>query len=449
MRLLRSKSALLLLVTAGLGLANAGPAAADVVNAGTLAKDTATTATVTVAGRDLQYGFAGVKDLPSTIDVNASAWGSGTAQLEIFTPANVLYTVCGLAGTPTFCEFTPNVTGTWKLRVDPVGTATGSTTIVYAQEQNKGTLTSGRASTTTVGRRGQNAKWAFAATNGLPTTFNVTASSWGAGGAARLYFFAPGATKLFSWCDITQPTQCTIYPNATGTWRVQIDPLEASVGSTTFVYAQDQDKGALTPGTPVSTSVTIPYQDVRYTFPATANTHLSLDVTATNWGTTGTAKLNVFMPDGTLYVQCPLAKAATFCDFTPNTTGTWKLTLDPQSTAVGSTTMNLVADQSKGALTVGTTITTTIAAKGQNALFTLPGTPGTAATLHVTGTNFGAGGAARLYLFAPTGSTLYDFCDLEPGTTDCTFYPSTTGTWRVTLDPLEAAVGTTTIKRTT
>lgn len=449
MRLLKPRSALLLLVTAGLGLATAGPAAADVVNAGTLAKDTAATATISVANRDLQYTFAGVKDLPSTIDVTASAWGSGTAQLEIFTPTNVLYTVCGLAGTPTFCEFTPNVTGTWKLRIDPIGTATGSATVVYAQEQNKGTLTSGRAATTTVGRRGQNAKWAFAGTSGLPTTFNVTAANWGTGGAARLYFFAPGTTSLFSWCDITHTTQCTVYPNATGAWRVQVDPLEASLGTTTFVYAQNQDKGALALNTPVTTSIAIPYQDARYTFPATANTHLSLDVTATNWGTTGTAKLNVYMPDGTLYIQCPLATAATFCDFTPNLTGTWKLALDPQGAAVGSTTMNLVADQNKGALATGTAITTTITAKGQNALFTLAGTPGTEATLQVTGTNFGVGGAARLYLFAPTGNTLYDFCDLEPGTTECTFYPSTTGNWRVTLDPLEAATGTTTIKRTT
>jgi hypothetical protein len=429
-----------------MGIVTATGASADVVSGGTLTNGTAVTATIAVPSRDVQYQFTGTNGLHSTIDVTASDWGSGSAQVEIVQPNGTLYTYCTMSAAPTFCEFTPNISGSWGLRIDPVGPATGSATFTFGTDQAKGKLASGTPITTTIAIKGQDAHYTFAATGGLPVTFNATASSWGTG-AARLYFFPP-AGGLYDWCNLgNTPTTCTIYPNVTGDWNVTLDPLDNSVGSTTFAYASDLDRGPITLGTPITTAITVPNQNARYTFAGTAGTHLSLDVTASTWGTGGAANLYVFMPDGTLYLNCPLAGRPTYCDFTPNVTGTWKLTLDPTGAAVGSTTFTLVADQAKGALAVGGSIATTIGAKGQNATFTIPVTIATVVKLHITGATFGTGNA-RLYFYGPNTSSLYDHCDLNSGTTDCNLYPNATGTWRMTLDPLGSATGSATIQRT-
>ena len=219
----------------------------------------------------------------------------------------------------------------------------------------------------------------------------------------------------------------------------------AAVGSTTFTFASvvDQDKGALTVGTPITTTIAASGQNASYTFAGATGVHKTVDITATNWGS-GDARLYVYDPSGTLYTYCNLATAPTYCDFIPNVSGTWKLLLDPQGQAVGSTTFTLVNDQAKGGLTKNVAITTTISAKGQNANYTFAGLNGTPVTFDVTATNWGSGGAT-LYFYQPDG-TLYTYCNFTTDPTQCYLTPNITGTWKVMLDPYEASVGSTTFK---
>jgi hypothetical protein len=531
-----------------LGIVTALPASADVVSGGALTSGTAVTATVNVVNRDIQYSFAGTLGAHVTFDVTASAWGAGNARLYIYRPGGTLYANCALTNAPSFCDFTPNltgtwiatldpqgasvggatftfandqakgaltaataistsisvkgqnagytftgtsglhsafavsssswsgearlyfynpggtvftyctlsstsasicdvtpnVTGTWKVVLDPTAGAVGSAAFAYANDQDKGALVSGTPITTSITGKGVNAKYTFAGINGVAVSLTVTAAGWG-GGSARLYFFPPAGSPLYFSCVVTVGAPCDFTPNVTGTWKVQLDPQDATVGSTTFTYvsATDQDKGPLTVGTPISTSIAVSGQNAGYTFAGTTGVHKTIDVTATNWGS-GEARLYVYDPSGTLYTYCNLGSAPTYCDFVPDLTGTWKLVLDPQGAAVGSTTFTLVNDQAKGALTANTPISTSITVKGQNANYTFAGTNGTPVTFDVTATNWGSGGAT-LYFYQPDG-TLYTYCNFTTDPTQCYLTPNVTGTWKVMLDPYEASVGSTTFK---
>jgi hypothetical protein len=224
----------------------------------------------------------------------------------------------------------------WTVTVDPVSTSLGSTTFVLVSDQNKGTLTSGRPVTTTITAEGQSANYSFAGTKGNHVTFDVTATNWGPGGSANLYFYQPNGT-LYDSCLLQRSRKrCEITPDRTGRWRVILDPVELSVGGSTFTYAADQ-KGRLIPGTPITTTITSRGQDAAYTLKVTNRRMVKLTVKAARWNTGGSAWLYVFPPGGRpLFTHCA-AIAKTVCAFTPNRTGSWKVRLDPSGATLGNT----------------------------------------------------------------------------------------------------------------
>lgn len=423
-----------------LGLFTAAPAQAVVVSGGALTSGTAVTGTVTVAQTDIAYTFAGTAGAHVTFDVTASTWGTGTARLYIYSPSGSLFHNCALTSSPSYCELSLNSTGTWKVVLDPYQNAVGKATFKFANDQAKGALTAGTPITTVIAIKGQNASYTFAATGGLHTAFNVTASSWNT--AARLMFYNPTGT-LITYCNLgSAPSQCDLTPTVTGTWKIVLDPTGAAVGSTTFVYTPDLNKGPLTSGTSITTAIIGAGQNASYTFAGVNGKHVTFDTTAASWGT-GQANLNFFRPTGpnSFYFSCSSEAGAT-CEFTPDMTGAWKVSLDPIGAAVGSTTFTYAADLEKGALTAGTAVTTAPAVRGQNASFTFAGTDGAHEDLSVTASNWGDG-AANLEVYAPNGQ-IFTYCVLETGPVYCDFTPNATGTWKVVLDPQGAAVGSTT-----
>jgi hypothetical protein len=442
LRMRRAITVLMLPIVLLLGICTATTAAADEIDGGTLTSGTAVTGATSVVGRDIQYTFAATAGAHVTFDVTASNWGTGTARLNFYNPSGTFYTSCDLANVATFCYLTPDVTGSWKVKLDPQATAVGSATFTFANDQAKGLVSPVTPVTTSITTKGQNAIYSFAGTNGTLTTFNISAANFGNGGAA-LYFYTPSGA-YFTFCTVNTTSYCGFTPNVTGTWKIVLDPEAASVGSTTFTfdgltYGGDQEKGALTSGTPVTTTISAPGQNANYSFAGTVGGHVTFDVTASSWGA-GTAQLNFFTPAGALYYSCN-PSTATLCEVTTNAAGNWKVKLDPRASAVGSATFTFADDQAKGLLSPAIPVTTSITTKGQNAAYTFAGTSGQLATFHITAASFGTG-VAYLYFFTPTG-TFSTFCAVN--TTDyCVFTPDVTGTWKVVLDPQGAATGSTT-----
>jgi hypothetical protein len=314
-------------------------------------------------------------------------------------------------------------------------------------------LTSGKPVNAVISAPGQQLTYTFAAKANKHVTFQVTKfnlSNNGSGGSAYLNFYEPGSSSSYTSCYISSNTWCDFTPPLGGTWKVVLAPNSASVGSLTLTFANDVPTVALAPGTPVSTTIKFQGQNAGYTFPATAQGHVTFDVTQfnlSNNGSGGSAYLYFYQPGSTsAYTSCYIS-SNTWCDFTPLLTGTWKVGLDPNSGSVGSLTLTFANDVPTQALTSGTPVTTKIRFQGQNAGYTFSTKAGANKVFNITQFSFsngGSGGSAYLNFYEPGSSSSYASCYISSNTT-CPVTTPVGGTWKATLDPNSASVGSLTL----
>ncbi len=200
---------------------------------GTLTAGTPVTAKFTSRGLQNSYTFTATAKLHTTIDVTETDFGSGSADLRIVQPNGTAAVICKLAKTPTFCDFTPPVSGTWKAVLVPTSSSLGSAKLNLAYDQDKGTLALGTAAKATIGVKGQRAFWTFAGTASTQRIITVTGASWGTGGVANLNLYAPNGTRVLI-CPITGSTAtCKFNVTAGGTWKAELAPIGNALGTAT------------------------------------------------------------------------------------------------------------------------------------------------------------------------------------------------------------------------
>ena len=204
------------------------------VDKGIVAPNTSTTVATTVPGQNGVTHFTGTKDVHTTIDITASNWGTGNAVGYLYAPSGVLADWVSLAGTPTFYDFTPNVTGSWKFLIDPNASATGSASVTFAPDQLKGQLDTNVAVTATIASKGQNASFGAYGIAGSDLPIKVTGANFGTG-SAKLWFYAPGSTLPYDQCTpAAGTTNCVFRPNTTGAWKLVLDPQGSATGTATI-----------------------------------------------------------------------------------------------------------------------------------------------------------------------------------------------------------------------
>ena len=330
-------------------LALAGPTNAGLSPAARLAADpipltpgVATTATIAVAGESVSYTFAGVSGQHITLDVTASNWGAGSANMRLYSPSGYQIGVFGMTTSPAYGDYTLGATGTWTVLLDPYLASTGSATFTLATDIIGGALTPGASTSVTVTSRGQNAAYTFAGVSGQHITLDVTASNWGAG-SANMRLYSPSGYQIGVFGMTTSPAYGDYTLGATGTWTVLLDPYLASTGSATFTLATDIIGGALTPGTSTSVTITSRGQNAAYTFAGVSGQHITLDVTASNWGA-GSANMRLYSPSGYQIGVFGLNTSPTYGDYTLGATGTWTVRPDPYLASTGSATFTLATD---------------------------------------------------------------------------------------------------------
>jgi hypothetical protein len=64
-------------------------------------------------------------------------------------------------------------------------------------------------------------------------------------------------------------------------------------------------------------------------------------VTAANFGTGGSANLNIYQPSGQRVLICPITGATATCKFNLPVSGTWKAEIAPNGNSLGSATLKL------------------------------------------------------------------------------------------------------------
>ena len=145
-----------------------------------------------------------------------------------------------------------------------------------------GRLYSGKPVKATISTPGRQIKYTFSATAHEHVTFQVTQfnfSNGSSGGLVYLKFYEPGSTSTYKSCAFSDNGYCDFTTPITGTWSVKLVPYASSVGSLTLTFATDVATQALTSGTPVATTIKFEGQHAGYTFSATANKHVTFQLT--------------------------------------------------------------------------------------------------------------------------------------------------------------------------
>ena len=200
-------------------------------------------------------------------------------------------------------------------------------------------------------------------------------------------------------------------------------------------------------GTPVTVATTDAGQNARIRFAGVAGQRVAVKVTSSSYGSTSTLRLTLTDGAGTVVLPATGVATGTFVEpRTLTTDGVHTLTVDPQGTAVGSVTLELVPvpqDDVVAAAADGTPITFTVGTPGQNSIAELTGTAGQVVSLVVAGSTFGSSTAnLRVSLLAPDGTAVVAATGVGSSGlfVDARALPQT-GVYRVLVDPQAAAVG--------
>jgi YD repeat-containing protein len=286
---------------------------------------------------------------------------------------------------------TTDVAGTYTVLIDPPASVTGSVTLTLhdVPADASGTISPGGAAvtvTTTV--PGQNGGLTFTGTAGQRVSLKGTnaIANQVLGCDLNVSILRPDGSVLASptcmegsgYIDVvTLPT--------TGTYRIVVDPVGIATGSITLtLYDVPVDySGTITPGgSPVTTTTTTPGQNATLTFSGTTGQRISLRATNVLTGQVIGCDVNLSVTtpsSGSLIAPTCIELGAYFDVVTLPATGTYTVSINPVSLAVGSATLTVydVPADVTGTITAGgsaATATTTI--PGQNGKLTFSGTSG-------------------------------------------------------------------------
>lgn len=418
---------------------------------------TATTVVVPVPGAVSRLVVPAVAGERLSVSLTASTFGSSAARVSVTGPGGaVLVAARSFSAAGTFLDtFVVPTSGDVTLTVDPVGAAVGQVDLVGWRVPADLVLEGAVGAepvTVAAGTPGQGARLGFTGSVGQRVALRLTASTFGSSTAsARVSVLRPDGTTLvaatgFGTAGVfVDQLQLTL----AGRYEVVVDPQGTVTGQVAveLVDLDGQVVDAALDGTPVTVSTTDAGQNARIRFTGVAGQRVAVKVTSSSYGSTSTLRLALTDSSGTVVLPATGVATGTFVE--PRTLvadGLHTLTVDPQSTAVGSVTLELVPvplDEVVAGAADGTPITSTVTTPGQNSVVELTGTAGQVVSLVLAGSTFGSStGNLRVSLLAPDGTAVLAATGVGSSGlfVDSRALPQT-GVYRLLVDPQAAAVG--------
>jgi len=399
--------------------------------------------TVTSSGETVPVRFSGTAGERVSIALSAVTMPVGSVSLLSPSGATLNSSYASSGGGFVDATTLPT-TGTYTINVAPL-VGTGSITLTLCDvppDATTATTPGGGAASISIGTPGQNGRITFAATAGQRVSLQLSGVTIQ---FASLSILKPDGSALNSGQYIGSGStfvDATTLP-AAGTYTVFIDPQGAATGSASVtVYDVPPDAGGpITLGTPVPISTTVPGQNARLTFSATAGQRVSLKIANSTYASATAALLG---PNGSA------AGGSTFFGTTGGfvdartlpTTGTYTLFVDPPYATTGSATITLynVPPDATGTITPGgAAVMPNLSTPGQNAQYTFDGTAGQRISVKVGPSTMSMG---YVSITGPTGApvvsnTLFGMFDTF---VDVRVLPAT-GKYTLTVDPYNDATG--------
>lgn len=190
---------------------------------------TATTSTISTVGQNAKYTFSGTAG--QWVSFGFTAVTLAYADIALLKPDGtyVTGTSIGTAGGSLDLSAALPTTGTYTLTINPSGTNTGHMTITLSSEVTGSVTINAAATTVTLSRAGQNARYTFSGTASQALTVKITNNTLGSV-AVTLYTpsgsIQAGTTQSgasFNFASGTLPT--------TGTYTITLNPTTTATGS--------------------------------------------------------------------------------------------------------------------------------------------------------------------------------------------------------------------------
>jgi YD repeat-containing protein len=292
------------------------------------------------------------------------------------------------------------VTGTYTIRVAPLGFYTGTKPITLSQDLIVGSIVVGGASVpVNLTRPGQRARLTFAGTAGQRLNLGfLGASAFDAITVTKpdgsTFATFPGNTDL----SIVMPPLPT-----TGTYGILVDPRYAETRSMTLTLSEEVSGSIVIDGSALPLTLARVGQVARVTLSATAGQRLNLAVTSATLSTS----LSILKPDGTNWHTTSVSNGSVVDTAPAPTTGTYTIVLDPGATITGSLTLTLSAEIAAGITMGGPPVSVSVTRPGQKARLTFSGTATQRVSLNITGVT--VSGTAYVGLLKPSGTPISGF----------------------------------------
>jgi hypothetical protein len=343
------------------------------------------------------------------------------------------------------------VTGTYTVSINPPSQTVGALTFSLfdvAADQSGPLPIGGGPTPLQFPAPGQNGAFTFDGTAGQRVTLTATDVSLA---QTTVSIKKPGNVNLVSATiktggGILGPVALPV----TGTYTVYVDPASANTGGLTLNLFQSPADvtGALVAGVPQTLALGTPGQNAQLTFAGTAGQRLALNV---DQDTISSTQLSVIKPaGGTVVTPSTFGTGGNFVEpMTLPATGTYTIKVDPQALTTGSVRIAASTPPADIAATatLGTPVTVTTVAAGQNAKISFAGTAGTRASIVLSGITAADTpiGGVTFSVLNPAGTAVVKA--FNAGTVGKFVQPfalATTGTYKLTIDPSGSNVGSVT-----
>ncbi|MFJ9032886.1 RHS repeat-associated core domain-containing protein [Streptomyces sp. NPDC102274] len=304
------------------------------------------TATVTRAGQRIHARFTAPATTSLGLGITANTIAEST-EIRLIGPDGGAGTLVGRAGSKASEAF--YLTGltagaAYSLVFEPAEAATGGMTLWLSKPVKAGTLsTATPALTGEITRPGQQLEYTVNVAAGAAYGAAVTFDGTTLGARSQLVHRAPGGTEanLGSFTK-TAAEGDLLPPLAAGAHLLFVRPDAPTTGKTTATLVPDVNGGSLaTTGTRKPVAIAMAGQNGHFTFTGTQGQKLTLglDSPPAAWS------LSVFGPDGKWLVdgRSMSSTAVTYALPTLPATGTYTLSVDPNTLKTGTYTLGLTA----------------------------------------------------------------------------------------------------------
>jgi hypothetical protein len=294
----------------------------------------------TKAGQTARYTFSGTSGQWLSLGLTSVTISSSTITLLKPDGTQLASTTVGTTGGGLEPPSTLPTTGTYTIVVDPAGTNTGNMTLTLMSYLSDTLNLNGTATTTTITPIGRNALYIFTGTAGDWISLGMTSVTIP---SATVTLWKPDGTQLASTTvgasggSLDAPTA---FPT-TGTYAVTVNPTSQYTGNITLTLSTDVS-GTVTINA-AATPITIGRvgQNARYTFAGTASQQATVKITG---NTLGSIYVNLYTPSGAWQTGMGSAAASfNLSTVTLGTTGTYTVTINPQTTATGSLNLQVTS----------------------------------------------------------------------------------------------------------